>query len=150
MKHITVLELEDWLTSERIRPFYVERSFEDARCEIFLILYTSGSTGVSKLVKVTYSTFAAQDSFQILPTQGAPPTLLEFLKNIRLHVAIPLFHGAAYFYFFYAAYYGLTSVIVPTVPPITETVDKVLRHGVVQACCIAPSILVITRRFKVI
>ena len=141
-KHITGPKLEDWLTSESTRPFPYEKGFEDARYETFVVLQTSGSTGVLKLVEVTHGTFAAQDLFQILPTQGAQPTLLEFFKNIRLHVAIPLFHSAAYFCFFSAAYYGMTSVIVPTVPLITEAVDKVLRHGDVQACCIAPSILV--------
>ena len=93
------------------------------------------------LVEVTYGTFAAQDSFQLLPMQGAPPTILEFFKNLRMHMAIPFSYGAAYFCFFAAVYYSMTSVIVPIIPPTTETVDKVLRHGDVQAGCVAPSIL---------
>ena len=142
MKHVTVPELEDWLTSESARPFPYQKKFEDARYDTFVVLHTSGSTGVPKLVEVTHGTFAAQDSFQLLPTQGAPPTILESFKDIRMHMAIPLSHGAAYCCFFSAAvYYGMTSVIVPTVPPTTELADKVLRHGNVQACCVPPSIL---------
>ncbi len=96
-----------------------------------------------KLVEVTHGTFAAQDSFQTLYTQGFPPTILESFKNIRMHMAIPLSHGAAYFCFFSAAvYYGMTSVVVPTIPPTAETVNEVLRYGDVQACCVPPSILV--------
>ena len=60
-----------------------------------------------------------------------------------MHMAIPLSHDAAYFYCFSAAvYYSMTSVIVPKVSLITEIVDKALRHGYVQACCDAPSILI--------
>ena len=143
MKHIIVPELKDWLTSEFARPFPYEKTFEDARYETFVVLHTSGSTGVPKLVEVTHGTMATQDSFQAIHTQGAPPTILEFFKNIRMHVAIPLSHGAAYFCFFPASvYYGMTSVIVPIVPPTAEIVDKVLRYGDVQACCAPPSILV--------
>lgn len=143
MKHIIVPELEDLLTSEIARPFPYEKTFEDARYETFVVLHTSGSTGVPKLVEITHGTLATQDSFQAVHAQGAPPTILEFFKNIRMHVGVPLSHGAAYFCFFPASvYYGMTSVIVPTVAPSAEILDKVLRYGDVQACCASPSILV--------
>lgn len=143
MRHIIVPELEDWLNSGSARPFPFTKTFEDARYETFVVLHTSGSTGMPKLVEVTHGTFAAQDSFQILDTQGSPPTILEFFQSIRMHMAIPLSHGAAYFCFFSASvYYNMTSVVVPRIPPTAETVDKVIKYGHVQACCVAPSILV--------
>ncbi|MDI1488743.1 MAG: hypothetical protein OHK93_008019 [Ramalina farinacea] len=143
MKHITVPELEDWLGSEDAPSMTFEKSFEDARHEVFVISHTSGSTGVPKLVEVTHGTFAAQDSFQSLPSMGASPTILESFKNIRMHLGLPLFHSAAYFCFFSApVYYDMTSVVTPAVSLTAEIAYEVHRHGRVQACCLPPSILV--------
>ena len=143
MKHVTVPELEKWLDSEDALPFPFAKSFEEARYETFVVSHTSGSTGVPKLIEVTHGTFSAQDHFQSLPSQGAPPTVLESFKKIRMHVALPLFHSAAYFCFFSAAtYYNMTTVVAPAVALTAEVADAVHRHGNVQACCLPPSILV--------
>jgi hypothetical protein len=143
MNHVTVPELKEWLESHEAPLITFDRTFEDARHETFVISHTSGSTGVPKLVEVTHGTFAAQDFFQTLPTTGAPPTILESFKNVRMHLALPLFHAAAYFCFFSApVYYGMTTVVTPAVPLTAEVADGVHRYGNAQACCLPPSILV--------
>ncbi|KAL9610186.1 MAG: hypothetical protein Q9167_005090 [Letrouitia subvulpina] len=131
------------MESEDLSPFPYEKCFEEARYETFVISHTSGSTGIPKIVEVTHGTFAAQDYFQTLPSHGAPPTILEIFRGIRMCLALPLFHAAAYFCFFSAPiYYNMTSVVVPPVPLTAGVVDAVHKYGNVQACCSAPSILV--------
>ena len=143
MKHISVPELGDWLECDEAPLMRFDRTFEDARHETFVISHTSGSTGVPKLVEVTHGTFAAQDFFQTLPMTGAPPTILESFKNLRIHLALPLFHAAAFFCFFSApVYYDMTTVITPAVPLTAEVADGVHKYGNAQACCLPPSILV--------
>ena len=96
MKHITVPELEKWLDSEDALLFPFKKSFGEARYETFVVSHTSGSTGVPKLIEITHGTFSAQDHFRTLPSQGAPPTVLELFEAIRMHLALPMFHSAAY------------------------------------------------------
>ncbi|KAL9046301.1 MAG: hypothetical protein Q9214_000832 [Letrouitia sp. 1 TL-2023] len=143
MTQVTIPELDTLMDPEDPSPFPYEKCFEEARYETFVISHTSGSTGVPKIVEVTHGTFAAQDYFQTLPSQGAPPTILEIFKGIRMCLALPLFHAAAYFCFFSApVYYNMTSVVVPPVPLTAGIVDAVHKYGNVQACCLPPSILV--------
>ena len=143
MRHFPVPDLEHWLDDSRVPLYPFEGTFEDTRNKTFVVSHSSGSTGIPKLIEVTHGTFAAQDHFQTLPSQGLPPTILEFFKGIRMHLGLPLFHAAAYFCFFSAAtYYSMTSVVTPAVPMTAEVADAVHIYGNVQASCQAPSIYI--------
>ena len=143
MNHVTVPELEDWLERDTAPLFPFKKTFEEARYDTFVVSHTSGSRDVPELIEVKHGTFAAQDFFQTFPSQGAPPRILEDFRNIRMHLALPLFHAAAYMCFFSApVFYSMTSVVTPAVPLTAEIADAVHRFGNVQACCVPPSILV--------
>ena len=50
MIHIIVPEAEHWLDAPIVDPYPYTKTFEQARCEPFVVVHTSGSTGERNLI----------------------------------------------------------------------------------------------------
>ena len=62
MKHVIAPELSELLAETTIRHFPFTKTFPEAQHDPFLILHTSGSTGLPKPVTFTHAVVAAQDA----------------------------------------------------------------------------------------
>lgn len=67
MQHSTIPELEDLLSDDDVRDFPFVKTFEEAKHDPFLILHTSGSTGLPKPVTFTHAVVAAHDAQAAVP-----------------------------------------------------------------------------------
>ena len=55
-------ELEDLLSEELVPQYPYEKSFEEAKLDVYLVLHTSGSTGLPKPIPINHAYSAALDA----------------------------------------------------------------------------------------
>lgn len=67
MRHVLVPELDDLLDSQLVQYYPFEKTFEEAKNDPWLILHTSGSTGLPKPVTYTHAAVAAIDMQSVAP-----------------------------------------------------------------------------------
>ncbi|KAF2235972.1 acetyl-CoA synthetase-like protein [Viridothelium virens] len=121
-------------------PF--QRAFDDAKDDTFVVLHTSGSTGIPKPVFVTHGTFASNDAYQLIPSRGGKPTFIDFLRGKRLFVSMPIFHAANLGMVMISIFAGFTCVLPPAGPMNADQVDLIHTYGNVDGSLCPPSLLV--------
>ena len=136
--------LEYFLNDNEIHvPHEWNESFEDVKNRAFVILHTSGSTGIPKPVYVTYGTFAGNDSYQLIPSYGGNPTFFDHLRGKRIFVALPVFHAANLSLTLgFNTFLGVVCVLPPPGPVTAETVDLIHTHGRLHTSLMPPSLLI--------
>lgn len=67
MKHAIIPELDDLLKAAPVNHYPYEKTFEEAAKEPYLILHTSGSTGMPKPIRYTLGDVAILDRLMSLP-----------------------------------------------------------------------------------
>ena len=88
-------ELEDllWAKGEPPRHYPFTKSFEEAKNDPFLVLHTSGSTGMPKPITQSHSYAAALDALlHIPPVNGVPTKSLIVTKGARAAKVFPPWH----------------------------------------------------------
>ncbi|KAL9576810.1 MAG: hypothetical protein Q9212_006797 [Teloschistes hypoglaucus] len=94
MERATMPSLESCLNLDVVPDYPYTKSFDEAQHDPFVALHTSGSTGLPKLVVPTHGTYAASDTYQVMPSLGHAPTIVEVLRQKRVFVGMPSFHAA--------------------------------------------------------
>ena len=108
MRHIIIPEVETWLDVPVIVSYPYIRSFDQARYELFVVVHTSGTTGMAimtiditlltfvglpKVVIVNHGTTAAGDAFYAHMTESEDaPMVLSAIRNQRCFASMPSFH----------------------------------------------------------
>ncbi|KAM0544004.1 hypothetical protein ACHAPJ_012029 [Fusarium lateritium] len=141
MNILEVPGLQHWLEDgqEKLYPF--TKTFEEARQEPFVVLQTSGSTGMPKPLVATHGTFAVQDAYTELPSLSYQEAYPAMCTGSRVYLAFPVNHSAGLTMLLPGTIYaGFTSVFGPF-PPSSAVIDSVHVHGKVQQSCIAPMML---------
>jgi acyl-coenzyme A synthetase/AMP-(fatty) acid ligase len=104
MKHFAMPELDELLDNQAPAPHYpYAKMFEQAKKDPYLILHTSGSTGLPKPVVMTHGVGAAIDSQSLVPHSTADGRPLWICKNsgvdagktVREFAPFPPFHVIA-------------------------------------------------------
>ncbi|KAL9066443.1 MAG: hypothetical protein Q9161_007582 [Pseudevernia consocians] len=118
-------------------------AFDEVKDKLFMILHTSGSTGLPKPVFVTHRVFASNDAHQLIPSLGGSPTVINFLAGKRIFVAFPPFHAANLFLTIgYNVFSDITCVLPPPGPPTADVVNAIHRYGDVDGSILPPSTLI--------
>ena len=137
--------LESFLDNSSVQnvdPYPFQGTFEEVKNKTFVILHTSGSTGIPKPVHVPHMVFSGQDAQQLIPFLGGRPTWVDRIRGKRLFVGLPLFHAACLAKTAYSAFTGATLVLPPTVPLTDDVVNAVFTHANVDCAIIAPSLII--------
>ena len=69
MRHFQMPELEDLLSKEPVPHYPYEKTFDQAKSDTFLVLQTSGSTGLPKPIPINHAWSAAVDSHKLVPQE---------------------------------------------------------------------------------
>ena len=96
MQAVEVSPLESWFPDDEVPHFPYTKTFEEAEWEPFLVLHTSGSTGLPKPIIVKQGMWAGMDAYHNLPKwEGRNIAFREWVERSKRHfVPMPLFHVA--------------------------------------------------------
>jgi thioester reductase-like protein len=123
------------------KPYPYTKTFEEARLEPFVVMHTSGSTGLPKIVIMTHGTMAPLDAFSCLPQQGLAPTYPSLCAGKRVYSSFPLFHSAGVSIILPACIFAGFTVVLGPFPPSPETTNAMHVHGNVQFSWLPPTML---------
>lgn len=134
--------LDELLSHEIVEPFPWELSFDEVANEPFVILHTSGSTGLPKPVSIPHGLIATIDAQQELPDiDGRSVTAREWADR-SVYTALPPFHSAGINFFSYSIFQLTELVFGPSdQPPSLSTVERILDSHVADAGVLPPSLL---------
>ncbi|KAF4339189.1 Linear gramicidin synthase subunit D [Fusarium beomiforme] len=135
-------ELSQLLDSSPVKPYPYQKSWQEGKSDLLVLLHTSGSTGLPKLVPVYLESAATVDGFHLMePTNGKRPTLVEWTGTRQL-CAMPLFHVAGICLGLYTAVFFNWTVVLPSVGPIMQhVIEDALDHITLDSAFISPSVL---------
>ena len=137
-----MLSLEECLDPALVAHYPYAKSFSQAQYDPFVVLHTSGSTGLPKLVVTSHGTFAASDTYQSMPSLGYAPTMVEVLRDKRVFVGLPPFHAAGLFMMLgMTTYFNVIPVLGPLATLNAEMAHALHVHGNAKVTCIPPSII---------
>lgn len=96
MKSVAVSSWDEWI-ADGIDPIPYTKTFAEAEWDPYVVLHTSGSTGLPKAVVVRQGVVAVNDLHRQIPARNGNlpwfPTWANF-PNPRHLLTMPLFHGA--------------------------------------------------------
>ncbi|KAI4279892.1 MAG: hypothetical protein L6R35_006007 [Caloplaca aegaea] len=143
-KQFRIPSLEYFLQDVEVTTYDYDKTFEEARLSPFVVLQTSGSTGIPKPIVVNHGTLASMDAYHLISYLDGDAVIGPSLKGSKMLMAFPLYHMASFTLLLgYAAYYQVIGVLPPAVEPITEhLVDSILAQADVQGTALPPSLLV--------
>ena len=133
----------EWFLNEvdQVTDYPFQGTFEEVKENPFVILHTSGSTGIPKPVFVTHGTIASNDAYQMIPYLGGMPTFIDYIRGKRLFLAFPMFHAANLGLIAISIYAGVTCVLPPPVPLTVDIIDKAHTLGNLQGSLLPPSMI---------
>jgi thioester reductase-like protein/aryl carrier-like protein len=108
--------------------------------DTFVVLHTSGSTGLPKAINITHGLYATLDHQQHLESKGIL-NVQEWI-NREIFVTLPPFHAAGVNFFGWSVYQGTVLIFgPPDAPPSVSTIERALDLDLAVAGVTAPSIL---------
>ncbi|CAJ2509529.1 Uu.00g145550.m01.CDS01 [Anthostomella pinea] len=142
MRVLEIAGMNGWIGDGPEEPYPYTKTFAEARSDPFVVLHTSGSTGMPKPIIQTHATVSPLDAFTALPSLGHKETYPALCAGTRVYLAFPLFHCAGSSMLLPGVIYsGFTAVLGPF-PPSADTANAIHVHGNVQHSCLAPMTLV--------
>ena len=143
MSTFSMPDLGHFTSKKSVKLYPWQRSFDEVKDVPFVILHTSGSTGIPKPVYVSHGVFASNDAHQLIPSFGGRPTFGDLIRGKRYFTALPLFHSANLtFTLGFNVFFGVTCVLPPPVPMTVDILNRGHTFGGVQGSVIPPSLLV--------
>jgi acyl-coenzyme A synthetase/AMP-(fatty) acid ligase len=148
MKHAIVPELDDLLAPGPVKSYPFNRTFEEAAKYPYLILHTSGSTGLPKPIRYTHGDMAVIDNLRNLtgidPVSGMERNnSLTHPTNTRILCPFLHFHGVSSMAMMSAVVFGSATYVSGFRHKILERGDllKVLEHANIQTAFMSPAMI---------
>jgi len=141
MRHVAIPGFRHWLHDSNTvwEPYPYTKTFSEASTEPFVVLHTSGSTGLPKPIIQTHGTVAPLSAFiDVVDPETTFPLLC---RGKRVYVVFPLFHCAGINHILPASLYVGFTVVLASSPPSADIVNGVHVHGNVQQTSLVPTTL---------
>jgi acyl-coenzyme A synthetase/AMP-(fatty) acid ligase len=148
MKHAVVPELDDLLAPEPVKSYPFNKTFEEASKYPYIILHTSGSTGLPKPVRYTHGDLAVIDNLGTLT--GVDP-VSGLVRNSHLthppksRILCPFlhFHGVSSVAMMSAVVFGNATYVSGFRHKILERGDllKVLEYANIETAFMSPAMI---------
>ncbi|OJJ69834.1 hypothetical protein ASPBRDRAFT_45119 [Aspergillus brasiliensis CBS 101740] len=125
----------------RFYPF--TQSYEEAEDEVFLIVHSSGSTGMPKPIPLTHGYFSTLDAIAYLPRPGGRRlTIFSDLspENLVLSV-VPFFHMMGILAFTESIFHSVPFLYGPEKPLSVDFLTDLIKLGRPTTALLPPSIL---------
>ena len=143
MRVFNLPSLESWLHDSNVPVYEYKRAYDDACHDPFVVLHSSGTTGVPKLLTLAHGSLNPHDSYQMLPARGGLSWQVLYWKGKRVFTNFPWFHGAGLYFLHEAIANDFVPVIMPLASKIdAEVANAVHLYGDVNSSLFTPSILV--------
>ncbi|MCJ1280878.1 hypothetical protein MMC26_000195 [Xylographa opegraphella] len=144
IRHFAVATLDELLVEGPVTKYTYEKEFEKAASDPFIIIHTSGSTGLPKPVIISHGGLATTDAHHLIPPlNGFEPQIKMSEDLVRVFSSLPPFHVAGIIQgLALPLYYNETIIWPPPGRPISvDMVDDLLDNVSLDVCFVAPSIL---------
>lgn len=143
MDHVSIPELDELFLAGTLERVYDSKvPFADMASETFMVLHTSGTTGLPKPVPITHGQIASTDAQHDLPRTHGRALSCDHWAYRPVYMALPPFHIAGMDFFFYSVFFETQLVFGPSdKPPSILTVDTILTKRITEVGVVAPSIL---------
>ena len=95
MQHIVVNTFDDWINQESVSHYPFEKTFEEAAHDPFIVIHTSGSTGLPKPITMHHGGLASIDAHHLMPPLNGYQSmvnLIELRGDERIFSGMPPFH----------------------------------------------------------
>ncbi|KAL8688473.1 MAG: hypothetical protein Q9218_005624 [Villophora microphyllina] len=138
-----VLESLAEVMSRKYTPQYrYKKTYKEAEHDPFLIVHTSGSTGLPKPVIIYHGSLATTDRQHNLPPyNGRIPKVHALGIRSRTFCALPPFHTGGIWFLCISLYFDHTSIWPPAGRPASAgMVDELLGQVEIDNCILAPSL----------
>ena len=139
MRTLIVPTLEDLLMTEEGPVYLYTKAYSQARNEPFVVLHTSGSTGLPGRVSLNHGTLAHHDLFLSAPLLGGNALNMARFSGKGVLLNLPLFHSAAVCFLAFSVYSNTIPVLLPS-PVSAEMVNEAHMHAGVDASFLVPNI----------
>ncbi|TGO32914.1 hypothetical protein BHYA_0279g00060 [Botrytis hyacinthi] len=141
MRTLRIQNPEDLLSESSVLSYSYTKTFDQARYEPFLVLHTSGSTGIQKPIILTHGNISQHDTFLIPPLTGHQPITLSLYQDARVFIGLGLFHSAALCFTSFCIYSTTVVVLPPPIPMTPEVANLAHLHGKLDPSFLSPAIL---------
>lgn len=97
MKHAVIRTFDEWLAQESVPHYPYEKTFEEAAHDPFIVIHTSGSTGLPKPVTLKHGGLASTDAHHDMPAFNGCHPEIDSVKSKgqdppRIFASLPPFH----------------------------------------------------------
>ncbi|RAL04515.1 acetyl-CoA synthetase-like protein [Aspergillus ibericus CBS 121593] len=136
--------LDDILESEEgIRPYPFTQSYDEAEDEVFLIVHSSGSTGMPKPIPLTHGYFSTLDAIAYLPRpDNRRLTFFSDLGPGNLAVSVvPFFHMMGIAAFTESIFHAVPFLYGPEKPLSVGLLTDLIKFGQPTTALLPPSVL---------
>ncbi|KAI4251885.1 MAG: hypothetical protein LQ352_004591 [Teloschistes flavicans] len=141
-RHLVLESLSELLSKPNTSSYSYTKTYEEADHDPFVIIHTSGSTGLPKPVTIYHGGLAIVDRQHNLPPyNGQVPKVQVFGKRSRSLCVLPPFHIAGLWVLANTIFFDQISVWPPAGRPVTaDVVDDLLSSVQIDNCILPPSI----------
>ena len=93
MRHFAVATLDELLAEGSVAQYAYDKDFETAAHDPFIVIHTSGSTGLPKPIIIRQGGLATIDAHHLMsPLNGYKPQIMISEGPIRVFSSLPPFH----------------------------------------------------------
>ena len=142
MDKYTLPDLDFFLASESIGSYPYSKTFEEAHSDPYVVLHSSGSTGIPKILILRQGSAAAHDAFQLFPILGAASWFASTWTGRRVVTNFPWVHAGGAHILSSCIYNDFVPVIPAEWPLRAADANHLHAHGNVQAAWYSPYILI--------